>query len=325
MRRFLLFLTYLVVAAAGIGVVIGQRDEGADEPLAKTADVPAPDTIPSSVSLPVVRELTNSQNGAPKKLTPVKMEPLTGAYAQEQDIVVRFSDGTVVPVRMRRPELIHPPYEPVGRLIDQYDDLVQAAEAGDAPAARMLYLDLLTCSLQKQAHGDQPSDGTEHTHGVEENPDRCKGLSEAHLQNIERWAQMAAEGGDYLGIQYWGGALGKTNEAFEVFSAFWRDGNASALQALSTLYAVGAPASSKGQPDWVSAYAYHFIYYKLDEAVRTSGASWRSASRHIDTYLALGDHLRYLGGMLSPNQQQAAEALAAELLAENARCCVGNF
>lgn len=115
--------------------------------------------------------------------------------------------------------------------------------------------------------------------------------------------------------------LGETQEGFEIWDALWRQGNSGALPALGIWYAKGIPESTGGRPDYVSAYAYKLIYFKLTEAaVRNSVSPLRS---HMLT--SLEDSLRHTGGFLNPAQLEEAVALARVLLENNANCCADQW
>jgi hypothetical protein len=273
-----------------------------------------------------VLETSDPSLASDEALEPSLLVSVKPEDTQPGHLVIDFGEGyEPIEVSFRRPRVMNPPYEPVGRLVDQYDTLATAARAGDGPAARMLYLELKTCDhffkWQARASRVERNNQAAAHEEPEEAETRCVGVTEEHLSDYVYWAELAAQSRDYIGQQSFGAELGKTPEALAVFESFWNDGNASALPAMSSLHANGA---ASGEPDWVKAYAMHLIYFKLSEASQASIQSRGGTARRF-THTALGDHLSQLGGMLNPGQQQQAEALAHRLLAENANCCVGSF
>lgn len=113
---------------------------------------------------------------------------------------------------------------------------------------------------------------------------------------------------------------GKEQESFELREALWRQGDVSAAVSLSIHYR-DEMSSLAGDQDYVRAYAFTLIWNKVYEAASVSSASPKRASR-LD---ADDSALRAIGAYLTPQQQEEAESLAVQLLAENTNCCIGRW
>jgi hypothetical protein len=267
-----------------------------------------------------------------------------------RNVLISFSDGATQTVQLR-------PLPPVGarvtgpkdRLVNYYADLRRRAEGGEGAAAFRLYQELTRC---KRAYGDEQSLKTAIDRLYRERlvafPDSgiqpirlrpnadlgeferqelrrpyefCLGISDEQKQQASIWLQQGVEAGDHWAMQARAMELGETQEGFEIWDALWRKGNSGALPALSIWYAKGIPESTGGRPDYVSAYAYKLIYFKLTEAaVRNSVSPLRSPM-----LTSLEDSLGHTGGFLNPAQLEEAVALARVLLENNANCCAGQW
>lgn len=309
-------ITVTAIVAFGLAVFVGYRtSDPSSTPIAKaevkSVRADAMHVQPPESSEPISDEV---ELQAPP---PTVVENI----APQRAIIVLGVGLEPIEVDVRGPRVAIPP-EPVGRLVDQYDELATAARGGNGAAASMLYVELNICEVHLQWKAK--ASPTQRTFANAEPPAseaRCEDLSEAHFNDYVYWAQLAAESGDYMGRQYLGAALEPTPEGLADFESFWNDGNASALTAMAAYYGEGVES---GEPDWVKAYAASRIYFKLSEA---SQGMARARGGHVRrfTHQAMGEHLQYLSGMLNPGQQREAEALAHRMLANNENCCIGSF
>lgn len=190
----------------------------------------------------------------------------------------------------------------------------------------MLYVELRSCQTYQRLVKKGTSD-PEMQEALQQLGSRCEGVSDKMLQTRDHWMRVAAEGGDYLARQDWAFQLGKTVEAYRVIEDFWLDGNASALPLMSHLAKHGISShTAMGEPDYVRAYAFNLIYLKLDMAARAYGQSWKPPeSQRLDRYIAYEQHLKQIGGYLTPQQQADAERLAIRMIRNNENCCTGTF
>jgi|ADGO01.1.fsa_nt_gi hypothetical protein len=319
--RFLTAVVCAILAAAG-AVIVLYRGEASQAtsleslPVLTRAEAVAGDDVTLPASFNRSGRLVESPEA-----------PENSQYPATKNVIVVFDDGTQIPVQLRRPKVVNPPYVQEGRLLDQYQALVDAAEAGDAAAARMLYVELKACMKYRRVMNRKTPLSEEMVESMRALGLRCEGVSEELLETRKHWVRLAAEGGDYLARQSWAFELGKTVEAFRVMEAFWLDGNASALPLMSHLAQQGISADSAGgEPDYVRAYAYNLIYLKLELAARARGEPWKpGASPRLDRYIAYEERLKQIGGFLSPQQQAAAEKLAIQMVSMNKHCCTGSF
>ncbi len=257
-------------------------------------------------------------------LIPVESDFGDATFAWVRESTVLMPGSEPIPVQLRRVILVHPPYQPTRKLLDQYQTLTGLARSGDAAAARMLAKALENCSIVG-SDKNAPM-GTAYSQGYRSSFSYCEGVTDDHVLEAEFWAKLAAEGGDYVGIQTYAHMLGPGQERLAVMQSFWDDGNISALPTLSAEYFVGSHGGSGSKPDYVRAYAYHLIYTKVHESVKTSnGDATAPSGTKVGSAIALENHLNYLGGFLSPRDQAQAEKLAAQLLAQNGNCCTGSL
>jgi hypothetical protein len=272
----------------------------------------------------------------------------------DRNVSISFPDGTTLAVRLRQFVPAAPPVYSNERLTDVYEDLRRAAEQGHSAAARTLYEMLTTCQY---AYADEPSlnaalrrlrtEGVlvfpesvrdvERVQPVPEGLDRaqlentltrpyefCLGISEEQRGEALRWAEMAADRVDVLAMRKWAQELkkqGRAQESFELLDSLWRAGDASAAMALAIFYQDDVPAFFGGNQNYVRAYAFHLIRNKLYEAASQGSVSPNRANRLAAQEAAL----QSIGARLTPQGQQAAEALAVQLLVENTNCCLGTW
>jgi hypothetical protein len=315
MARYVLVAALLsaagVLAVIAITQVRGSRpiQQGTASKVAEADNINVAPVRADQPSRPI-----NQDRATTGKLKPIQIERLSADYTAAHKVVVQIrEDLKPVQIQIRRPRIINPPYEIEGRLVDQYENLAAAAKGGDGSAARMLYSELLTCDRIAHPRRQDSQYGES-----DETLLRCEGLTDKHFNNFNEWARIASERGDYLGRQYWAGELGNTQEAVHVLMEYWEDGNASALPALSNRYRLGV---ASGEPDWISAYAFSLVYFKVSEAAHARNPSGRG----MKTRVALGEHVNSLAARLNPSQQAQGEAMAHALLVQNSKCCVGSF
>lgn len=269
------------VAAAAVFIWLERRHAPvAADPAPAPAAIPAPEPVPD-----------------PGPANPVTLPP------SEDAVIVRFQDGTELPVRIGfvipLPAPVHAGWPPNVR----YAALRPMAEAGDAVAARALY-ELLDGCLMASV-----SMATTRPH--------CAGVTTEQMSESLDWLQRAASGGDFIAGQRWAERLGHSQAGFEAWEARWRQGDPAALLALARHYERGVPASTGGQPDPVRAHAYRLVDYHLREAVYSQFQGLQAArTQH-------GDSVRDAGGRLSPQQEAEAQALAKRILGDNRDCCRG--
>ncbi len=258
------------------------------------------------------------------KLTPVLSDLGDAEYAWVRNASVTIPGSEPIPVELKRVIIVHPPYFPTDNFLDQYQSLADRARDGDAAAARMIAKALQTCSLINRDENSHL--GTAHAEGYRSSEVYCKDVTDDLAMESKFWAKLAAEGGDYLGIQTYAHMLGAGSERLALMERFWEDGNISALPTLSGGFFDGSHGDSTSQPDYIRAYAYHLIYSKVHESTKNvaSGAT-SPAGAKVGSSIAIENHLRYLGGFLSSQQQIEAEKLAAGLLSRNSNCCIGSL
>lgn len=265
---------------------------------------------------------------------------------------VDFPDGSSITVSWRQADPPPPPLPPSDRLIDQYDDLRRLAEQGHGAAARTLYRALRSCrrafetesslnaALQRLRNervlttaGEprvMPLPAGARVADFEEDLRRsyayCSGVTAGMREEAARWAELAARAGDYLGLQDWAAELGRTAAGLRAWTDAWERGLASALAPLALLHASGVSEPDGRPPDHVLAYAYTLLELQITQAVvnQLSGADRLAPTARRNRIIALQDTLRYRAGFLSPQETEAAIALARELLSKNPNCCTGS-
>lgn len=273
----------------------------------------------------------------------------TETAVEDQELQVRFPDGTLVSVRMREVHPDPPPVDVSESLTSNYAKLRSLAESGNAAAARTLSRELQRCrraysdeaSLNAAINrlratrvviypnGSRPSvelrPGDDVATFVErelESPyEHCEGITNEQKAEAAQWARVAADGGDYLGFQDWATELGWTQAGFDAWENVWERGYKAALTPLAMMYRKGIPTSAGGQPDYVRAYAYSFVGFKLREAAYAGSAS----QAHRGRLVAMEDSLRHWSSYLTPQQTDEAVSLAKQILTENHNCCAGSW
>ena len=310
--------TVFAIVVFGLAVFVGYRtSDPSSAPIVKAE----PKSVPAQTTLVQAAEIFEPLSDEVDLQAP---KPTVVENIAPQRAIIVLADGLEpIEVDVRRPRVPMQP-ESVGRLVDQYDELATAARGGDGAAARMLYVELKICEMHVQrpeTASRRPTQSLAANEEPSESETRCEGVSDEHLSNSSHWAELAAKSGDYIGRQYYGAALGQMQGGLAAYESFWNDGNASALPAMAAYYGKGIEG---GEPNWVKAYAASLIYFKLSEASQGMAQARGGHVRRF-THQAMGEHLHYLSGLLSPGQQQEAEALAHRMLANNTNCCTGSF
>lgn len=262
-----------------------------------------------------------------------------------QDVDVQFPSGETVRVSLVN---FAPPVPPIAyahRISDMYDQLVDAAVAGNGAAARELYGALKGC---RQAFADEksmlaavshlretgevtyPDDETRIHHvdvGLDTGPveemiretyERCDGITTEQKEGAEHWLEIAADEEDYLAMREYARYLGSnTRESFELRQKTWEMGFVSGAGSIAIYYKNG------DQVDYLKSYAYSLISSQIYKA-----ALLRDGSRHSrygtqvhNKIKSLDDLLSTKAGYLTPEQQAAAEQIAIDLLKANTNCC----
>ena len=308
----------------------------------RLAEKPTPADAPRSSPLAV------SQPKAPANTQTVATPApeASGAMSSpnwKKHAVIAFPDGSEVRVTLSHLQLPSA-YPWPNRVVDQYETLHRLGERGDTDAARALHQYLSTC---RNAHGDEASleraVARLHREGVVERPgvpdvviadgnftgaelsmlrgqyEFCRGLTAEQKAELPVWTERAARAGDPFAITAWARSLGDTAEGLAAWEAAWRNGVRSAPAALATLYERGVPGVSGGQANYVRAYAFGLIAWKLHEAWY---GEQRSPAQRNDLH-AMEGSLRHMGGFLTPQEQAQAVQLARQLLEENPKCCSG--
>ncbi|MGH8264853.1 MAG: hypothetical protein ACRETU_04255 [Steroidobacterales bacterium] len=211
-------------------------------------------------------------------------------------------------------------------LKDVYEQLVQLAWGGDAAAARSLSQELRFCDSVRAL--SRPPGNTELEPGIElsaaqaqrlQHPQEyCREITEEDTTNAVHWAKVAADAGDYVGMQDWAVMQGMTDAGYETWDSLWKRGYVFAITPLAIAYSKGVPSSAGGKADSVTSFAFRYAYYKLQEA-RLEGRNTQGTRRVLSTLQA---EIQYSGGSLSPGEYQQAIELAKRLLADNRNCCI---
>lgn len=156
----------------------------------------------------------------------------------------------------------------------------------------------------------------------EQNFHQCRTISESRRKEATKWARVAAEGGDYLGLEMLTKAPDiSTDERLKAYYAKWEEfGDFYSLTSLSSLLSgVGRnpPLFEDLNPDPTKAYAYFLISSKVEIAIAE-----RNRSPELET-------IRYehsvfeqlLTANLSVSEHFEAERLAQSMLEESDNCC----
>lgn len=271
-----------------------------------------------------------------------------------KEVQISFPDGATVAVKLQSglPARVHLD-EPVHRLTDVYAEFRRRAEAGEAVAATFLHSQLEYCkraykdeaslkqaleqfrrdkavilpipdipgmnlSVEKRRlRADTPEKVAEFEEVYFKQPyEYCKGISDEQTREAQTWLRMAADQGEFWALQETAALLGNSPEGVAIWESLWKQGNSGAVQPLAIFHQRGVGG---GPPDYVRAYAYTFLHFKLLEA------AYQNPPTQIPSGMlqAAEDVMRYSDGFLNPQQQEAAVQLARQLLLENRNCCNG--
>jgi len=154
--------------------------------------------------------------------------------------------------------------------------------------------------------------------------ERCQGLTKTQRGETRKWAKIAADGGDFLGLQRLTSHPETSGtERIELFEKQWLDhGYIHAPTAIAVGLAGidGGLSSFKGvELDPKKAYAYFLISENLNVALaRYEGADSNTINDQItdyDTFESL------LTSKLSASEHLEAEELAKQIMRDNKNCC----
>jgi len=263
-------------------------------------------------------------------------------------VTIEFPSGQLVDVVLHHFWPDEPPIKYNPRLVDMYNDLVVLAESGNGASARYLNQALRGC---RNAFRDKPSkdaaiarlrsageitypDGAEFPNQhvpvgrdigefievIEERFTNCEGVSDEQIAYAEYWRDEAIKAGDFLATRDYAAEIGVHTEAgFQIQKKLWDQGHISAVNGLGIAYRHGVPGENSGQPDYLKSYAYGYATFKLFEATARGSISPNTRNR----LRSIEESLSNRGSYLTPQEQQAAIELAAEILEENKNCCLG--
>lgn len=264
-----------------------------------------------------------------------------------RNATVTFANGREVDVALRQRTRLDPYFDDTGQFLDIYYDLEVAALDGDARAAIQMVSSLKTCRKAFKTRGDMeqalkrlredsvldyPGDNRESKQllpGMDissiENQiqfvfDYCEGIGDAETADVEKFARIAIDAGEYMGTRLLTEELGRTREGFDLWQDAWKEGHINGAVSMILFYRDGIPENLDGKPDYVKTYAYHLIANKVYEA-----ASQFSQASNSEMLTAMGDALIGAAGFLTPHEQAEAVELAANLLEANQNCCIGSW
>lgn len=253
--------------------------------------------------------------------------------------VVRFPNGGQLEVRVRQRRRFDGPDRSI-KLITQYEQLSQAALAGDAEAAFKLSQSLQACQHAYRNESDLeraiqrlyasseivPPDGRDplpadpdHLSDIEKEVLRrpfefCEGIQDEHLKKQDEWLAMAAEADLWPARVQYASGLGETHQAIAEWQRNWELGHVHALSWVDHIYRSGPD----GEPaDPATAYAYLYSDALLQFAYLRDDIS-PDASETRSHYEGL---LVSRGAALSPRETQLAIAKAESMLRANSNCC----
>lgn len=260
------------------------------------------------------------------------------ASARPIDMVLTFPDGTQVDYALHTYAM--PTGVPVEATIEDFDDLVVKASAGDAVTAYYLSRTLHYCTsnpqdvakvagliasmLQPGNRANVPDDelriGTRALEDhIREQSKRCYGLTEAQIATNEnnRWLTLAADNGHAraqfeLGIRLTNKGHPK---AAEYLKSAWESGM---LQAASHLRYFYSRNKNPKLHDRIQAFAYGYLYWNISNGMlqlpeHTEGRATRIAANEWK--------LRQEREALTTTEVASAIDMAKRLLEENTACC----
>lgn len=333
----------ILVAVAGLAVLAAALFFTSNDATAPVLPPPAMDEPEPATAVPAVAPTNRAGE--------TKREPLrvrSSFVPASWDATIEFPDGTEVDIRMITWQPDPPPVAGWQNLLDVYDLLVEEAEAGNAAAAWALYRGLQYCEesftdrasyqlalnllrserVRIYPSGEQskqliePGEAMQfHEQDLLERFQQCEGVTRDHQQNRIQWAEMAAHNGSFQAMREMAHHHGYTPEGLRWHELGWQQGHVSAADAISVFLQRGASDPENGQADYFRAYAYLYLNYK----VYAEAMSLSQSPATMNRIVSMENTVRNLGGYLTPQEQAAAESLAARLLAENENCCLGGW
>lgn len=321
-------------AAVGIGVLAADWMWGHPDPAQGAATRPKKQAV--------------STRGDPKPadigvtISPARAQRKSAVQDNVADIT--FPNGSTFSVRFHELPPLFSFQGAKGRLSEFYSGLRSLAESGDAPASfalhhlleqcRASYPDesslnnaintLRTDGVLKWPNDTRPSvrisDRTQIPEiervALREPHEFCSGTTATQIAESDMWLRNAADAGEFWSRQERAVNLGNTPEAIEEWKSLWKDGHYAALPALSIYLQKGVYG---GEPDYLNAYAYNYIQYKLIEAAYRTG----NAGVDLTEVIEVEATVRRSAGFLTPEQNEAALKLAENLMRESPNCCSG--
>lgn len=270
-------------------------------------------------------------------------------------VQVEFPNGAAVVVSLVQFVPPMPTVPTGGVLAEDYDRLANAAENGDAAAARWLFRGLRSCvggfldlekmnssiaEMHKTGHLTYP-DGKVQDVGIGQQAvwseevlrdqfQSCDGLSNDQINSRAAWLELAATEGDFLAMRdYAVTELGlETPEGFDMYKKTWDAGHLGSASAMAILYRNGAPGELNGQPDRLTSYAYTLLSHSVYKAISKSGDNVNGLSPRplsANRLHSMDQLLSQKGAYLTPAEVKEAEHLAVSLLLDNKACCLGNW
>ena len=230
-----------------------------------------------------------------------------------------------------------------------YEKLSDKALAGEAVAARLLSGLIEECNethVDEALHNESLDRLREHQEYPSANPkfsgikvsedmiqqiddyfvkqySKCKGLTLSQRKESQQWARLAADGGDFLGLEQLARHPDTTgNERVALLERKWND-----YGFIDSVTGLAAALSDYGKPpgyedtevDNVKAFAYFLIGSKLNVAVAEKDGQSSIALTELrvgnDTFESL------VSRNLTPAEHLAAEQLALEMIKNNINCC----
>lgn len=292
-----------------------------------------------------VVDRSSTKEATPEPPPKVQIDKVQKPKADGNNLVIEINDEEL-PITVSEIELnsFTLPAKPAGYL---YDKLSERALGDDPVAARLLSGFITRCNEvfnSKEEHeaamtnlkekGEYPSANprfagikveAEMLAQVEQHFnkefDACLGLTPDQKNESSRWARIAAENGDFLGIeQLINDPTVDAEERLGLLERQWSDfgfaggatGVAAVLSGLSKFSAYEGV-----EPDPKKAYAYFIVSSKIEIALAESLGSSRVSQ--ISSEHGVFESL--LTAKLTPAEHLEAEQIAAELIRSNENCC----
>lgn len=291
-----------------------------------------------------------SKSSASDDLMPASFQE--GADAEfPQTAFITFPNGDLVEISFQLSEWFSVPKPKIANLGLFYGDLLKSVEGGNGTAALAmagLAEDCRYISRDKATHSDSLSSfrldgrypigngeylevdiGSHQYDMMYKNYkalyELCRNVPLNEHEKSTDWYEKALTLKSPSALKKQASSISSTEpeKAYEIFKELWESGYVDAGGELSYLYSSGLFPNSGGEPDLISAYAYHLATNMVIEA------NYRvNRPENIDTANRLVDmanSLRLAGENLSPNDQLEAEKKATALLRENPNCCIGQW